>query len=52
MANELEAGHLIDAYQSELAEYVRINVTLKAMISQKDREIQELKEKVNGHHSD
>ncbi len=42
----LEAGYLIEAYRVELAESVRTVVLLKAIIAQKDKELNELREKV------
>ena len=44
----LEANYLIEAYQNELTESVRMNVMLKAILTQKEKEIQELREKSNG----
>lgn len=45
----LEANHLIQAYQTELMDMVRVNVMLKALIAQKDQQLRELS---NGHNSD
>ena len=46
---ELDANYLVQAYQAELMDMLRVNVMLKALIAQKDQQLREIS---NGHNPD